>query len=633
MDTALAHSARDRVARAGEWVLVVGLAATLAWTTLCLGGYLASTMLFASRAVWGLSCLGAILLLLRPRALDWRAAVTLPFLLFALGSVLALAPAPWLAWREWLLWFQSALVFALALHFVRTKAQIWVLVGTLLGLVAVGSAMAVYQRFGDPTWMMLGRVQAEQFWTRSAGMFGIPNSLAGLIGLALPFCLVLLGSRRVSVTGKVALGWLAALLLVALVLTGSRGGWIGTGCALVLWPVLTARTTRGAWTGGLAVAAALGVSLAAVYAASPAARERIDPFLEGKFEGSRPVIWKVGLQLWQEAPLLGTGAGSYNVHFDRLRPVGFRNEPDWTHNDYLNTLSDYGAVGFVLWCGAGALLLGGAWAGIRRTRRRTSGPPTSGFEGWRPRFGLWLGLVAFAVHLAVDFHTKIPALAWWFAVLLAIVLRADGPRPLRPAPGRVLLALGLAPLLAGIAWSAARGDRLYRSEALRFDERRRIDKIAGGEGTLPAVLPRALARFEESVNIDPENGDAWGDLAYGTVLASHLLGSNLAAVGRRAETAARRALALCSVSAEFWSHLGVALDLQARQDAAEPAFRQAVELAPNNPEFHYMLAHHLAARPGRRDEAMAAVATCLALDPSNAQAKSLRDRLAGVRPQ
>ena len=65
----------------------------------------------------------------------------------------------------------------------RSRAQTWLLVGTLILLGVVGSGMAAYQRFVDPKWIMLGRTQAEQFWQRSAGMFGIPNSLAALLEL------------------------------------------------------------------------------------------------------------------------------------------------------------------------------------------------------------------------------------------------------------------------------------------------------------------------------------------------------------------------------------------------------------------------------------------------------------------
>lgn len=618
-----------RLGEAVEWAVVLGLGAMLAWTTLCLGGYLAETMVWSSRALWGLVLLAVLACALRPRALDWRVLLPVPFLLFAAASVLWLAPAPWLAWREWLLWFQMWLVLVLAWHFGRSRAQTWTLLGLLLALTLTGAAMAAYQRFVDPSWIMLGLKQASQFTGRSAGMFGIPNSLATLLELALPLLAVTLARRHLAPAWRIAVAWLLAVQVFALVLTGSRGGWIATVAALALWPLLNRRSWRQAWLGFAGVLAAVAIGLVAVYHASEHARARIDPFLAGEFESSRPIIWKVGLVLWQQAPWLGTGAASYNVLFDQHRPKGFLNEPDWTHNDYLNTLSDYGLVGFSLWFGAGAWLLAEGWREVRRRRREAA--TAAGFlASWRFRFGLWLGCVAYAVHLVVDFHTKIPALAFWGAVVLAWVLRRDdyapGWKPSRT--GVALAALPIAALLLVVAW---RADRLYRSEALRFEPRREIDRVALGRATLDRVVPPALLAFQRAVKIDPANGEAWGDLAYAITLSWHVTQGNVGAIGRRAEVAARRALALCPVVAEYWVQLGVALDMQGRQPEAEEAFRRALALAPRNPEWHYHYAHHLAAREGRRDEARAAVATCLDLDPSNPQAKSLLTRLTDVR--
>lgn len=621
--------ALPRMGALAEWLLTLGLALTLAWTTLCLGGYLAETMVYSAAATWLLAALGGLALWLRPRALDWRALLPVPFLLFALGSVIWIAPAKWLAWREWLLWFQMWLWFALALHCGRSRAQTWTLFGTLLALAVTGLAMAAYQRFADPKWIMLGRIQAEQFWERSAGMFGIPNSLAALIELVLPVCLLALGSRAASLGAKILAGWLAALFLFALVLTGSRGGWIGAGVALALWPLTASRSARRGVLGGLAVVAALVVGFAALYRFSDLARTRIEPFLAGKFESSRPIIWRVGVKIWQEAPWLGTGAASYNVVFDQHRPAHFRNEPDWTHNDYLNTLSDYGAVGFALWAGAGAALLGLGWRAVRAAQR-AGARPEHWLDSWRGRLGLWLGWVAFAVHLGVDFHTKIPALAYASALTLALLLRGDAPA-CAAVPSRSGLALAALPFLGVLAACAWLADPLYRSEALRFDWRRKIDKIALGQGTFDSIVPPALASFQQAVKVDPSNGRAWGDLSYAVALSWHVTHGDLVAIGRRAETAAKRALALCPINAEFWSHQGVALDMQGRAPEAGASFRRALQLAPNNPEFHYHYAHHLGALPDRKAEALAAVETCLRLDPPNPQAKALRARLTGAR--
>ncbi|WP_415907813.1 O-antigen ligase family protein [Oleiharenicola sp. Vm1] len=618
-----------RVAAIGEWVLTLGLAVTLAGTTLGLGGYLAETMVWSARAVWLLAALGAALLVLRPRALDARALLPVPFLLFALASVIWIAPARWLAWREWLLWFQMWLWFALALHFARTRAQTWTLAGTLVGLALAGVAMAAYQRFVDPKWMMLGRTQAEQFVGRSAGMFGIPNSLAALLELVLPLCLVWFGSRALPLAGKILCGWLAAVFVFGLVLTGSRGGWIGAAAALALWPVLTSRTARRGALGALGVVACLAAGLAALYFHSDYARERIAPFLSGEFESSRPIIWRVGWRIWQSAPWGGTGAASYNVVFDQFRPAGFGNEPEWAHNDYLNTLADYGVAGFALWAGAGAALLALGWRAVRE-RRRAAVPAAGALESWRWRLAWWLGAVAFAVHLAVDFHTKIPALAYAAAVVVALLLRRPETAA-APRVSRLALALGAVPFLGVLAACAGRGEALYRSEALRFESRRGIDRVAAGRATLDAAVPPALLNFQQAVKVDPENGRAWSDLAYATALAWHVTHGNAAAIGRRAEAAAARAIALCPIAAEAWIRQAVALDLQDRRTEAESSFRRAVSLAPHTAEWRYYYAYHLSTQPDRKAEALAEVETCLALDPTYAQAKSLRARLSAGR--
>lgn len=617
--------------RVGEWLLTLGLAAAFAWTTLCLGGYLAATMVTTAWALWGLTALGAVLFMLRPRALNWMALSPVPFLLFALGSVLWLAPAKWLAWREWLLWLQMWLVFVLVLHFGRTRGQTLVWVATFAGLGLTGVAMAAWQRFVDPSWMMLGRAQAEQFVGRSAGMFGIPNSLAGLLELMLPLCLVWLGARSARLTTKLLCGWFGLLFGFALVLTGSRGGWIAVTVAVAAWPLLAGRNWRRGLLGGAAVLALVAAGLAALYAASDHARSRIDPFLEGRFEHSRPLIWKVGVQLWQEAPWFGTGAASYNVLFDRHRPEGFRHDPDWTHNDYLNTLSDYGAAGFLLWAGAGAMLLGLGWRAWRSARSEASAGTARGdfTAHWRWKFGLWLGLLAYAVHLAVDFHTKIPALAYAGAVVAALLLRPSVGGGCAAGWGARITALGLGAgvlLLGGL-----KADPLYRAEALRFDARRSIDKQARGHDTLDRVLPPALAGFQQAVKIDPTNAQAWGDLSYATALSWHLTRGDVMAIGRRAEAAAREALARCEQIAEFRVHQGVALDMQARQTEAGEAFRRAIALAPTRAEWRYYRAYHLSALPGRSEEALRELETCLALDPTFAQAESLRARLKSDR--
>jgi O-antigen ligase len=619
-----------RVYAAAEWGLIIALLATFLWTTLCLGGYLAGTMAVAGPAVLGLGAWGGLLWAFgageEPRVINRAVFLPLPFLLYALASTLGWAPAQWLAWTEWLLWFQMWVVFALLLHFGRSRAHTWVIVGAFAVLLLAGVGMAIYQRFSDPRWIMLGRQQASQFWGRSSGMFGIPNSFAGLIELLLPVCLALLFSRAVRPGTKIICGWFAGLGLLGLVLTGSRGGWISLALALLLWPMLATRKWKKKVIGAMVVSVLVGGGLWLLYQGSDYARKRMEPFLNGEFELSRPKVWSTGARIWAEHPWMGSGAGSFDIVFDHHRPALYRDRPVWAHNEYLNTLCDHGLIGFALWAGAGVALMGLGWSNIRRTQRSgTSTGNLFGLTKWR--LGLWLGLLAFALHLVVDFHTKIPALAYAAAIVMALVLREDaGLRWAVPRTAAWTAGVALALLGIGLAGKVARP--LYQAEGLRFEARRTIDRYAvRQQGDLRAIAIAARSELAKSVRIDPSNGQAWADLSYVTALQGMTGQENRVWAGHAAELAAERAIQLCPVNAEFWMRKGVALSLQGGRSDAEDSFLQATKVAPKNAASWYAYAQYLRAFPERNRDAREAVATCLGLDPYYGGAESLRQQL------
>jgi len=254
-------------------------------------------------------------------------------------------------------------------------------------------------------------------------------------------------------------------------------------------------------------------------------------------------------------------------------------------------------------------------------------PPGEVFSRWKWRLGLFLGLLAFAFHLAVDFHTKLPALAFAAAVVGALLLRHEpGAGWHVSAPMARSGGPGLAATCLLVAWFVA--DPLYRAEAVRYEARKSIDRQAAtGEGDLNLIMPAALAGFEQAVRINPRNGQAWSDLAYATTQSWHVGKGDLVTLGRQAEPWARRALALCPLNAEFWIRQGVALDMQARHAEGEISFQQALRLAPHTGLWWYYQAYHLSAFPGRKEEALVAVRTCLTLDPSNRAALTLQQQL------
>ncbi|MBI5381751.1 MAG: O-antigen ligase family protein, partial [Opitutae bacterium] len=357
---------------AAEWMLTGLLAGNLAWTTLCLGGYLAQTMA-VTVALTGLTL--AVHLLHRARGIE-RAPLhpagwlVLPFLAYGAANALWITPVPWLGWLDWLGWAQLGAVFWVALNGVRSPGPRAALLGTVFALAAVSAALGVYQCFGHTEWLMLGRRQAEQFFGRASGSFGIPNSLAALLLLVLPAASALALRPGIGAARRLAWSALAAWYAFGLYLTISRGGWLACALALAAAPLLMGRLPKARRVGLALGALAVGVALVAgLYFAAPRVRARLDAAVQDAGERTRPIMWRGAWQIFAEHPAWGGGAGGFNVLFEKHRPERYQDEPQWAHNDYVNTLADYGAVGFALFFGACGFIV---WR-CRRGARMVSG--------------------------------------------------------------------------------------------------------------------------------------------------------------------------------------------------------------------------------------------------------------------
>ena len=612
----------------------------LGWTTLCLGGYLPGTMVVTS-ALTGAAlavhlvarAFGRAAVPARAHAAGW---LLLPFLVYAAANVLWVTPVRWLGWRDWFWWAEMIAIFWVVLNGVRAAETRRVLFATLMALGVITAVLGCYQRFGKSDWLMLGRVQSEPFIGRASGSFGAPNSLAGFLILLIPAVGALAFRRGARVSGRVGWGGLALVLVVGLVLTISRGAWLGLAVALAAWPLVAG---NGNWWRrlGLAVAVAgiLAIAGGVVLASSPRARERFGYLVRDMGEKTRPIMWRAAWGLFREHPAVGSGGGSYNVLFERFRPEQFPDEPKWAHNDYLNTLSDYGAVGFGLLLGMGGVVV---W----RCRRTSSGRLLQREDAGDVAGRDWIddplltramaiGMLAFALQLLVEFHFKIPALAMAFATVAALVVArawpADAGAAVRDAPIRRIATAAAVVAIVVAGWFAV----VYRAEELRFRARELIDQLAVKSQDQPVFRVRVLqaeADLARAVSLDSSNGQAWADLAYALSLRALGEPARTTEIGREAETAADHALVTSEVCGEFWIRRGAARDMQGRWLDGGSDFLAAIALAPTNAIDWYYYAYHLSRNPTQRDAALAALAFCLRLDPGNPEGLALRQRLA-----
>jgi O-antigen ligase len=170
------------------------------------------------------------------------------------------------------------------------------------------------------------------------GLFGDPNDLALLNNTLLPFIFYfLLKGRKVIVS----LG-AAACVVVANVLTFSRGGFLGMLMVLMSLPVFFTEYRKRS----LALLSILAVMI--LIFAPTSYWDRISTITAWKVDqetgmtGTRLDAWKLVLTESMEKPLLGVGAG--NSYYISGREAG-----DWhaIHNSFLQVLSELGIFSFV----------------------------------------------------------------------------------------------------------------------------------------------------------------------------------------------------------------------------------------------------------------------------------------------
>ena len=158
-----------------------------------------------------------------------------------------------------------------------------------------------------------------------------PNDVARFLDLGFPLAGLLVNAEPRWPARLLALGYLP-LGLFAVLLTASRGGFLAalvalTGCALLL--------ARGRGSAALATVFALPVVIVLAWLVVPTEIfERLSTIpqqLAGGDLNQRLNIWSAGWHAFRQAPLFGTGAGTF-VHAAGLAPI------DTAHNTALSIL-------------------------------------------------------------------------------------------------------------------------------------------------------------------------------------------------------------------------------------------------------------------------------------------------------
>jgi O-antigen ligase len=200
-------------------------------------------------------------------------------------------------------YFQEMMIVWLVWEFAESPED---LRGLLSAYVAGSWVLAALTlaNFGSPEAVSAGQM-------RFAAYGQDPNDVARFLDLGFPFAALLLASEPRWPARWLALGYLP-LGLFAVLLTASRGGFLAALIALAGCGVLLLRGRGGA---ALAAVFALPLAGAALWLAIPpeifARLATIPEQLQSGDLNQRLNIWSAGWHAFTQAPLFGTGSGTF----------------------------------------------------------------------------------------------------------------------------------------------------------------------------------------------------------------------------------------------------------------------------------------------------------------------------------
>jgi len=345
----------------------------------------------------------------------------LAFTAYAVGRYFT-ADVEFIARQELIKVLVYATLFFAVLNNLHRQETTQVVALALIFLAMAISLYAVFQ-FLTTSDYALHLLKPEGYRKRGSGTFMNPNHLAGYLEMILPLALAFTLTGRFELLMKVFLSYATLAIFAGLCSTLSRGGGLAAAVSLSVFFFWLWRE-RDYRKRALIVLASLIVFLAAFLwraDVGPERRERIT--VAAQVEDMRFRLWQPAVAIWKDHLWFGAGPAHFDYRFRQYRPADpvLQPRPDRVHNDYLNTLTDWGMAGAALVLSCWAAFYYQVFRGWRFVQRSQSDLGAKRSNRSAFVVGGAIGLLAILVHSFWDYNMHVPANAILTVTLLAIV--------------------------------------------------------------------------------------------------------------------------------------------------------------------------------------------------------------------
>jgi len=344
---------------------------------------------------------------------------------------------------EFLKWLALAGLFVFLLHWRLSDNGYRITHHLIIAIFLVGifeSLYGIFEFFSGHRHIL--NLDWSSQMSSVTGTFANRNCFAGYLLMVIPLSIGFLFSREThrsgrlkdwrhrlsSLDGKTLLiGFGLILMILALLLSASRGGIISLLISFSFIFLLFRDPTRGetfsrapAVIFGLAVLWAAWIGLDAVISRFFSAPEA--------FAAGRWTRWVGTLGILKDFPLLGSGLGTFTEVYSMYRTMHIVGLDIQTENDFLQLASEVGLVGTIPLLILFLFLFFKAASGIRSL---SHGQPQR-YIG----IGGLVGILALMFHSIVQKNLQLPANAFLYTVMWAMVLRIAIDPGLKRIAGR-----------------------------------------------------------------------------------------------------------------------------------------------------------------------------------------------------